>query len=117
VIANTIFSPFASAGSHSDFCVAPEARDHLGADRGGDDDQQERTSLRREFLAHDRELGDAAAATAPLLRQVDREKAMFGDRAPELVTLASTPRTLREVAVTELRADARNRFTEHPVFF
>ena len=95
--------------------VGAEPADHLGADRGGHEDQEQRASLRRDLLAHDRELGHAAAATAVGLGEVHREEALVGERLPQLVGLRAGAVALGEVLVAELPGDVGDGLAQHDV--
>ena len=96
--------------------VGPELREQLAADRRGDEDQEERTALRRELLGDDRELAQTAAATAMRLRQVDGEKPELGNGIPELVDLFTAAGTSGVVGVPELGGDVAHRAAQELVF-
>ncbi len=107
VIANTIFVPLADGpGATARFCASEPKRAISSAQIAGDDeDEQQRASLRRELLAHDRELAHASAAAAVGLGQVHRQEAVVGDGLPQLVGLAARARLLGEVLVAERRRE------------
>src|SRR5690606_38948076 len=68
--------------------LRPVPRDDRGADRRGDDHEQQRAARRGQFLAHGGEVADAAATAAVLLGHVHAEVAEPPGLVPQLVGLA-----------------------------
>jgi len=54
--------------------IRAELADHFGGDRGRYQEQQQRRALRGDLLADQGQLGQAASATAVLLRDVDPDE-------------------------------------------
>ena len=86
VIANTTLRwPAAMPGSQAFFCaLAAVAGEDLAGDRARDQQQEQRGALGGGLLAHQRQLGEAGAAAAELLGDVDPDESLAAERLPQL---------------------------------